>query len=100
MKWLVHHRFSYRHARIHEGGIGIISKYPIDTIITDDVIGRVTAALAQTPIGSMPAGSTHLTCCGAIGGSLIENFPGGAASGPRGGGFTITTDIGVFRIWV
>ena len=33
------------------------------------MIGRFTAAVAQTPIGSMLAGSTHLTCCGAIGGS-------------------------------
>ncbi len=56
------------------GGVAVVSRFPLEMRISGPPMGgergtpvRFVGAVAQTPIGAMLVGSTHLKCCGFAG---------------------------------
>lgn len=63
------------HALVSGGrGVGLVSRYPIDTILDADIDDpdseypiRIVAGIVRTPQGPLLAATTHLKCCGGAG---------------------------------
>lgn len=59
------------HAVGGAGGVGIISRYPVQPLVTEVAADgrpvRFVSGVVETPEGGAVVGSAHLTCCGAMG---------------------------------